>query len=189
MFHALQREPDAYALPAARSAAPHARPSRTAQQGGNAMSLFSHRNAAPLWKVWPILTLSLVFTACALSDADTGKVKKLQPDEPRKVGSGRSFVEQTRIEVAPIPAAAPGWFSEAAASGQDDWEPAVAVDPAAANFVYQLVTRYTGPKPCGNCKLPEIGRASCRERVATRATAAASRKTEAYARVEVNAND
>jgi hypothetical protein len=120
------------------------------------MSLFSHRNAAPSWKVWPWLALSLVLSACALSDAGTGKVKKLQPDEPRKIGSGRSFVGQTHVEVSPIPAAASGWFSEAAASGQDDWEPAIAVDPGNASLVYQLITRYTGPKPCGNCKLPAI---------------------------------
>ncbi|HZM69740.1 MAG TPA: hypothetical protein VFB95_05145, partial [Candidatus Cryosericum sp.] len=120
------------------------------------MSLFSNRNAVPSWKLWPMLAISLAFAGCALSDVDAGKVKKQQPDEPRKVGSGRSFADQTRVELAPLPAAAPGWFSEAAASGQDDWEPAVAVDPGNANFVYQLVTRYTGPKPCGNCKLPAI---------------------------------
>jgi len=93
---------------------------------------------------------------CALTDAEVGKVKKDHPDEPRKVGTGRSFEAETRVESVPMPAAAPGWFSEAAASGQDDWEPAVAVDPGNANLVYQLITRYTGPKPCGNCKLPSI---------------------------------
>ena len=102
-----------------------------------------------------MLAIALSVAGCALNDAEVGKVKKEQ-DEPRKVGTGRSFIKETMVELAPIPAAAPGWFSEAAASGQDDWEPAVAVDPANANLVYQLITRYTGPKPCGNCKLPAI---------------------------------
>ena len=125
------------------------------------MSLFTHRNAALSWKLWPMLAISLAFAGCAVSqspapDSDLGKVKKENPDEERKVGSGRSFIGQTRVDATPVPAAAPGWFSEIVASGQDDWEPAVAVDPGNANFVYQLITRYTGPKPCGNCKLPSI---------------------------------
>ena len=124
------------------------------------MSLFTNRNAALSWKLWPMLAISLAFAGCALSEValekgDLGKVKKEQ-DEPRKVGSGKSFIHETRVDSTPVPAAAPGWFSETVASGQDDWEPAVAVDPANANLVYQLITRYTGPKPCGNCKLPAI---------------------------------
>lgn len=123
------------------------------------------------WKIWPLLAIALSFAGCAISDADAkkakaggeiaeaGKVKKVQPNEPngdKKVGTGQSFKGQTRVDTTPIPAAAPGWFSESVASGEDDWEPAIAVDPGNANFVYQLVTRYTGPKPCGNCKLPAI---------------------------------
>lgn len=124
------------------------------------MTLLSNRNVVLSWKLWPMLAISLAFAGCTLSEVgmekgDLAKVKKEQ-DEPRKVGSGRSFLGQTQVETTPVPAAAPGWFSEVAASGQDDWEPAVAVDPANANFVYQLITRYTGPKPCGNCKLPAI---------------------------------
>ena len=110
----------------------------------------------PSWRLWPVLAIALSVAGCALTDAEVGKAKKSDPDEPRKVGTGRSFEAETRVESVPMPAAAPGWFSEAAASGQDDWEPAVAVDPGNANLVYQLITRYTGPKPCGNCKLPSI---------------------------------
>ena len=127
------------------------------------MSLLTNRTAALSWKIWPMLAISLALAGCATSqapspdrDADLGKVKKEKPEEPRKLGSGKSFLGQTRVEATPVPAAAPGWFSEMVASGQDDWEPAVAVDPANANLVYQLITRYTGPKPCGNCKLPAI---------------------------------
>src|SRR5262245_14631928 len=128
--------------------APTSVPSTAVEQGGNAMSLFSQRRAVPSWQVWPTLAVTLILTGCSLSDADTGKAKQSSPDEPRKIGSGRSFETETRVDLAPAPAAVSGWFSEAAASGQDDWEPAVAVDPGNANYVYQLVTRYTGPKPC-----------------------------------------
>jgi hypothetical protein len=108
------------------------------------------------WKLWSVLAVALSVAGCSVANAEMGKVKKSQPDEPRKVGSGLSFIGETKVDLLPAPAAAPGWFSETAASGQDDWEPAIAVDPGNANFVYQLITRYTGPKPCGNCKLPAI---------------------------------
>ena len=29
-------------------------------------------------------------------------------------------------------------------------------DPANPNYIYHLITRYTGPKPCGTCNLPAI---------------------------------
>lgn len=125
------------------------------------MSLLTHRQTTALsWRLLPILVIPLALGACALSEAeppsaDLGKVKKEQ-DEPKRVPSGRSFEAETRVEAVPVPAAAPGWLVERVASGQDDWEPAVAVDPGNANLVYQLITRYTGPKPCGNCKLPAI---------------------------------
>jgi hypothetical protein len=108
------------------------------------------------WRLWSVLAVALSVAGCAVSDAHVGKVKKSEPNEPRKIGTGLSFVDQTRVDLTPVPAAAPGWFSETAASGQDDWEPAIAVDPGNANLVYQLITRYTGPKPCGNCKMPAI---------------------------------
>jgi hypothetical protein len=124
------------------------------------MRLLSNRNATLSWMLWPMLAFSLALAGCAFSEADPpnadlGKVKK-EHDEPRKVGSGRSFLGQTEVEPTPLPSAVPGWFSEVAASGQDDWEPAIAVDPGDASLVYQLITRYTGPKPCQNCKLPAI---------------------------------
>jgi hypothetical protein len=128
------------------------------------MTLLSNRNVILSWKLWPMLAISLAFAGCTLSDrepdnGDLAKVRKVQPNEPndeKKVGTGKSFVQETRVEATPVPAAAPGWFSERVASGEDDWEPAVAVDPGNANFVYQLITRYTGPKPCGNCKMPTM---------------------------------
>jgi hypothetical protein len=61
-------------------------------------------------------------------------------------------------QTAPIVAAAgPGWAGEQLASPTaDDWEPAVAADPAAP-WVYMMTTRYTGPNACGNrCPTPYI---------------------------------
>jgi hypothetical protein len=40
-------------------------------------------------------------------------------------------------------------------SGFDDWEPAVAATRS-SSWVYQMTTRYDGPKPCGSCKMPAI---------------------------------
>jgi hypothetical protein len=37
----------------------------------------------------------------------------------------------------------------------NDWEPAIAIDRA-AGYVYQLTTRYDGPKPCKRCAGPYI---------------------------------
>src|SRR5262245_26490925 len=150
--------------PTGRTPAPRTSVPNRRSEEGNAMSPFTHRNAVLSWKLWPMLAISLAFAGCALSDApdqsgDLAKIRKAEPrdeHESKKVGTGLSFKGQTRVDVTPVPAAVPGWFSEAVASGEDDWEPAVAVDPGNPNFVYALVTRYTGPKPCGNCKLPAI---------------------------------
>ena len=55
-------------------------------------------------------------------------------------------------------APAAGWAGEQPfeAAAPDDWEPAVAADPAAP-WVYMLATRYGATKPCnGNCPTPYI---------------------------------
>src|SRR6185295_13177973 len=123
----------------------HARSASAETEGGRSMRFDAHPSTPTLsWKIWPLLAIALSVAGCALSDADArkakaggevaeaGKVRKVQPNEPggdKKVGTGQSFIGQTRVEVTPMPAAAPGWFSEQVASGEDDWEPAVAVDP------------------------------------------------------------
>ena len=79
------------------------------------------------------------------------------PEEKyRKTWSGRTFEAETAIERRPAESAAtPGFDLERAWSGQDDWEPALAVDRS-SNDVYQLTTRFSGPKPCSACPLPVI---------------------------------
>ena len=113
------------------------------------------------WEFWPALLLALSVAGCQAVGSDMAKLRPLKDDagknEPgKKVASGASYLMQTRVDLAPIPAAAAGWDSERVASGEDDWEPAVAADPGNPMFVYQLITRYTGPKACGNCRLPAI---------------------------------
>ena len=64
---------------------------------------------------------------------------------------------QVRTRAAAVAAApAAGWAGERVADPvTDDWEPAIAADPAAP-FVY-LMTTHFGDKPCpGNCPVPHI---------------------------------
>ncbi|OLE67368.1 MAG: hypothetical protein AUG09_02800 [Acidobacteria bacterium 13_1_20CM_2_68_7] len=103
----------------------------------------------------PLAALALLVAGCSVARSEMSKARDV--GEKKKTSTGLSYVEQTTVEAAPAPAAPPGgWDSERVMSGQDDWEPAVGADPMNSNYVYQLTTRYTGPKPCGNCKLPAI---------------------------------
>jgi len=70
----------------------------------------------------------------------------------RAVRAGKAGSEQ-----AIVLAAAAGWAGESLMdAAADDWEPAVAADPAAP-WVYILSTRYGSTKPCpGNCPDPYI---------------------------------
>jgi BNR repeat-like domain len=50
----------------------------------------------------------------------------------------------------------PGWSTERVwNSNHDDWEPAIAGDPSAP-YVYELTTRFTGPRRCTYCPRPSI---------------------------------
>ncbi len=50
-----------------------------------------------------------------------------------------------------VNSAAPGWAGETVVNPvQDDWEPALALDPN-GTYAYMLTTRYSAPKACGNC--------------------------------------
>jgi hypothetical protein len=112
------------------------------------------------------LTLTGVILGTALLDrhaivpADQAAAQsdqaKAREGEARKTSTGRNFAAETVVALAPVPAAASGWDSERVWSGQDDWEPALAVDPGNASYVYQLTTRYSGPTACKTCKLPAI---------------------------------
>jgi len=114
------------------------------------------RRASTRWELFSVLTIALAMAGCTVAGSEVSKRKHESGEAAKKVSTGLSYLGQTTVEASPSPAAAAGWDSERVASGQDDWEPAVAADPANANYVYQLITRYTGPKACVNCKLPAI---------------------------------
>ena len=110
----------------------------------------------------PLSVLALA-AGCSIGDRGssldaeaTGKARQAgeAEDQGRKVWSGRSFADSTVVEhSARASEAAPGFDVERVWSGFDDWEPAVATDPATSD-VYQMTTRYNGPKACNGCPLP-----------------------------------
>jgi len=103
----------------------------------------------------PLAALALSVAGWSVAGSEMSRAR--DEGQKKKPSTGLSYVEQTTVAAMPVPAAAPGgWDSERVMSGQDDWEPAVGADPMNSNYVYQLTTRYTGPKPCGNCKMPAI---------------------------------
>lgn len=76
--------------------------------------------------------------------------------EADKIGGGQSFAGQVEIAARPsVSPAAPGFDAERLWSGEDDWEPAIAVDPS-SDYVYQMTTRYSGPAACRVCVLPAM---------------------------------
>ena len=138
---------------------------------------------------WLFGAVILTLAGCAVAQR-SGAGREIE-GEKKKTSTGLSFVESTRVEIAPSPAAAPGWDVERVWSGQDDWEPAIAVDPMVSNYVYQMTTRYTGPKACNNCKLPAIIFRSSSDGGATWSAdkfIAASTKTQNDPEIEVDTN-
>ena len=100
------------------------------------------------------LLMLILISACLFMFQDRND-RKVE-GEQRKVSSGKSYANQTRVEALPRASmVAPGFASERVWSGEDDWEPAIAADPS-SSYVYQMTTRYSGPKPCNNCALPAI---------------------------------
>jgi len=100
--------------------------------------------------------MALSLAGCFAASPELTKSTQTGDEKGKKLGTGKSFVNETVVAAAPAAPQPSGWDAERVMSGQDDWEPATAVDPVNPNYVYQLTTRYTGPKPCGNCKLPAI---------------------------------
>jgi len=78
-------------------------------------------------------------------------------DPDRDVAGARiaAFHGTVKRVTAQAAATATGFDSERVWSTGDDWEPAVAVDPG-SSWVYQLTTRYGGPKACSSCSDPAI---------------------------------
>jgi hypothetical protein len=81
-------------------------------------------------------------------------------DPDRDVAGARiaAFHGKTVKQVAGQAVSAPSGFdSERLWSTGDDWEPAIAFDPSpGSSYVYQMTTRYGGPKACASCSDPAI---------------------------------
>ena len=114
-------------------------------------------------------------TGVTEQDADAGTSQAAADGEEGGDGDADRAVAPARIEaaaeakgrkaptanVAAAPAA--GWQSETVwNASQNDWEPAVATDPSSSR-VYELTTRYGGPKACQQCPDPAIIFRSCRK--------------------------
>jgi hypothetical protein len=95
--------------------------------------------------------LAAVFAATSLGASvvpATGASASLLAAAPAAAGAARAST------VAP---AHPGWTGETLLGSRtsDDWEPAVAADPAQP-YVYILTTRYGGRKACSDCPDPAL---------------------------------
>ncbi len=81
--------------------------------------------------------------AAAIFFLVTGGPQGRRHGERKEHASGRNFSAQTEVRAkASRSAVAPGWESERAWSGSDDWEPFVAADRSGP-FVYQMTTRFS----------------------------------------------
>ena len=97
-----------------------------------------------LFTIAGVLAVALHLSGCADRAPGLARARKLpDPDrEKRKQWSGISYADQTVVEMTPRASTRTvGFDSERVMSGQDDWEPWVAVDPGAP-YVYQFTTRY-----------------------------------------------
>src|SRR3954465_10577526 len=112
---------------------------------------------------WPLQRLaSRMLTLVVLAAVAGGSVAWRATEAPRepdgkarKGPTGLSFKSRTTVEATPSAGATAGFDSERGWSGYDDWEPAPAADPS-SSYVYQMTTRYNGPKACNGCPLPVI---------------------------------
>ncbi len=77
---------------------------------------------------------------------DDGPAKRRPQDERRRQWSGISYADRTVVERLPSKSSSgTGFDRERVWSGEDDWEPYVAVD-ADRGFVYQFATRWVAPR-------------------------------------------
>jgi hypothetical protein len=110
-----------------------------------------------------VLAVVLLIAATALAVAMTrsGHEERFGKggDPDRDIAGARiaAFHGTVKRVIAQAAATPTGFDSERLWSTGDDWEPAVAVDPrSGSSMVYQLTTRYGGPKACSSCSDPAI---------------------------------
>jgi hypothetical protein len=112
------------------------------------------------WLIGLVMVAVVVLVAVAFAVVRGGEAEHEGKGDPdRDVSGARIAAAHARtvktVLTTAAPAAAPGFDSERLWSTGNDWEPAVAVDPSSTR-VYQLTTRYGGPKACGSCSDPAI---------------------------------
>ncbi len=101
-----------------------------------------------------ILAVSVIGIGLAALFSRATPIVSVGETEARKTPGGVSWAG--RLATGGAPQARPtGFEQERLWSVYDDWEPATAVDPVSAD-IYQITTRYDGPKPCPACKLPAL---------------------------------
>src|SRR3954447_1347871 len=113
-----------------------------------------------VWLVGIVLVLCAVAAALAVGRGAGGEEQEGKGDPDRDVAALRiaafhgNAVKRVTAQAA---VTATGFDSERLWSTGDDWEPAVAVDPSnGSSWVYQMTTRYGGPKACSSCSNPAI---------------------------------
>jgi len=111
------------------------------------------------WLVGLVAVVIVVVLAAAFALMRSGAAEhegKGDPDRDvagARIAASHHNVKSLRTAASAAPAA--GWDSERRWSTGNDWEPAVAVDPSSSR-VYQLTTRYGGPKACSSCPDPAL---------------------------------
>ncbi len=102
-----------------------------------------------------VMLLTVIAIGCEVLAPETEKVR--EPETASEdLRTTMPPVSGLEIAVSPSPSPrASGFDQERVWSPFIDWEPALAVDPFTSD-VYQLTTRFNGPRPCEQCQAPYV---------------------------------
>jgi hypothetical protein len=110
------------------------------------------------WLLLAGLVLAVVLVSAVVVTRGAEGEHEGKGDPDRNVSAARIAATATgavRRATAPAAPLANGFDSERLWGTGNDWEPAIAVDPTSSR-VYQMTTRYGGPKACQSCSDPAI---------------------------------
>jgi hypothetical protein len=100
--------------------------------------------------------LLVVFAAGLLTGCSTLRDESIVSGKRRAIPEAELTERLVAIQAKPtVSQSKNGFESERLWGPYNDWEPAIAIDPATGN-VYQLTTRYDGPEACKRCSGPYI---------------------------------
>ena len=105
-----------------------------------------------------ILMVAVAAAAAIAMSRHAGERDGKGGDPDRTVASARIAAFHGHVHALRTTAAAAtstGFDSERLWGTGNDWEPAIAVDPS-SSYIYQMTTRYGGPKACNSCSDPAI---------------------------------